>query len=368
MATSLKKKPGGKRALLIGGGAPNSSLIAGALVAFLEKKVHFDVISTSGAGTLMGLLYKAPRNGDAKKSLQAWAKAGVSDAIYRWFPIDYKVFQKPGLGAELYRNMLLANPFTRPYVDMFAPNAQFGLWPDIVNFWLSTFSPMYLTPFSLGMCAHLPFINEAVDFAQVKKMKEQFYISSYNLDKEAMEIWDKGQITADHVKAAFAFPFIYPPYHMNGNDYIEGAAVDSLNFEALVSDDEKTPGIERDIESIVIFEILGNKKLIQKPDYLYDAWVNSIITPLVQNTKDDIKLFELVHNRDPVTGKPKRKLLKVPLMKDIPEQHWKHVLDWSNSNVELLYKLGYEAGLEFCEKHKAELGLNLKPSPEMEEA
>jgi hypothetical protein len=47
----------GKKALVIGGGAPNSALVAGALVAFVDRGVRFDVISTSGAGALMGLLY-----------------------------------------------------------------------------------------------------------------------------------------------------------------------------------------------------------------------------------------------------------------------------------------------------------------------
>lgn len=357
MATSFKKKSQGKRALLIGGGAPNSSLIAGALVAFLDKGVEFDVISTSGAGSLMGLLYTAPRGGNPRKSLEAWSHAGISDPIYRAFPVDYKVFNKPGVAAEMYRSILLANPFLRPYVDIFAPNAIYGLGSDWVNFWLSTWCPSDLTPASLGMCAHLPFAEQAIDFAAVKKMKPQFYINAYSLTKEKMKIWDKKEITAEHIKAAFAFPFIYPPYHLDGEDYIEGASVDSLNFEALISDDEKTPGVERDIDTIILFDILGSKKLIQKPADLYDSWVGSIITPLVEATKDDIKLFELVHNLDPVTRKPKRKLIKVPLMKNIPDEHWPKIMDWSNSNVQLLFELGHKAGLEFCESHKADLGL-----------
>ncbi len=357
MATSAKKKSERKRALLLGGGAPNSSLIAGALVAFLEKGVHFDVISTSGAGSLMGLLYTAPRSGDPKQALTAWSNAGIADAIYRGFPVDYKVFNKPGPAADMYRAALVANPFTRPFVDIFAPNAQHGLWADWVNFWLATYCPSDLSSASLGMCAHLPFANQAIDFAAVKKMKPQFYINAYSLTKEKMKIWDKSEITEEHIKAAFAFPFIYPPYHLDGEDYIEGASVDSLNFEALISDDEKTPGVERDIDTIVIFDILGNKKLIQKPNDLYDSWVNSIIIPLVQSTQDDIKLFERIHNIDPVTHKPKRKLLKVPLMKNISEEHWPHVLDWSNSNVKYLFEIGYKAGLEFCANHPADLGL-----------
>ena len=58
-----KPSPNHKKAVWSGGGAPNPGLMAGALVAFLEKGVEFDVISASGAGALMGLLYTAlPRN------------------------------------------------------------------------------------------------------------------------------------------------------------------------------------------------------------------------------------------------------------------------------------------------------------------
>ena len=46
-----------KTALVLGGGAPNATLMSGALVAFAAAGVHFDVISTAGAGALIGLLY-----------------------------------------------------------------------------------------------------------------------------------------------------------------------------------------------------------------------------------------------------------------------------------------------------------------------
>lgn len=350
-----EKKLGGKNALVIGGGAPNSSLIAGALVAFIEKGLEFDVVATSGAGALMGLLYVAPRGGNAKSSLKKWGSAGVHNAIYDKIPVNYKIFQKPGPAAEAYRKMLLANPFTAPYLDMFAENAVEGLWGDWVRFWLAVASPSDQSASSLGLCAHLPFSEQAIDFKALKNVKPDVYINAYNLTKEKMAIWGKNEITPDHFKAAFAFPFIYPPFPLDGDDYIEGASVDALNFEALVSDNEENPGVACDIDTIVIFDILGEKKLITKPSSLYDSWVNSIITPLVQLARDDMRLFELVHNRHPDTGLPKRKLLKVPLSKNIPDEHWPKVLDWSFSNVKILYDLGYQAGLEFCDAHAADL-------------
>ena len=82
-----------KKALVIGGGAPNSTLIAGALAAFLAEGIEFDVISASGAGVLMGLLYTAPRDVGPREALMKWAEVGVADSIYKLFPVNYKVFK-----------------------------------------------------------------------------------------------------------------------------------------------------------------------------------------------------------------------------------------------------------------------------------
>lgn len=356
MASVTRKSHGGKKALLIGGGAPNSTLMAGALVAFLDRGVEFDVISTSGAGALMGLLYTAPQGGDPRAALSRWANIGVSDAIYNWFPVNYKVFMKPGTAADFYRQMLMSNPFTRPFFDTFAPDAINGLWGDWVRLWLATLSPTDLNPSSMGLCAHLPFAEQAIDFAAIPKIKPEFFINAYNMTREKMTIWGKDQITPEHLRAAFSFPYIYPPTRLNGEDYIEGAVIDTINFKALVSDDEQKPGICRDLETLVVFDILGLDKLIRKPRSLYDAWVDSIITPLVEVSKDDIRLFELQHNIDPSTGKPKRNLLKVDLAGGIPADHWPKVLDWSDSNLKLLFDVGYRAGIAFCDEHAELLG------------
>jgi predicted acylesterase/phospholipase RssA len=356
MATINKSRNRSKKALLIGGGAPNSSLIAGALVAFLDRGIEFDVVSTSGAGALMGLLYSAPQGGDPRTALERWVDVGVSDAIYDLFPVNYKVFMKPGAYADTYRQMLSAMPLTKPYFDAFAPGAANGLWADLVRLAAATMSPSDLSAQSLGMCAPLPFAEQAVDFSAVPSIAPDFYINAYNTTQEKMTIWSKDEITVEHLRAAFAFPMIYPPYRIGKDDYIEGAAIDTINFKALVSDDKDEPGLHRELDTLVVFDILGVDKLIRSPRNLYDSWVHSIITPLVQLAKDDVKLFELQHNIDPATGKPKRRLLKVDLAGGIPADHWPKVLDWSSSNMKLLYQIGYDAGIAFCNDNQAVLG------------
>ena len=348
-----------KKALLIGGGAPNSTLMAGALVAFLEKGAEFDVISASGAGALMGLLYAAPKNGNPRQALEDWAKVGVSDAIYNRFPVNFKVFMKPGEQAAAYRDWIMnRNPFTKPLYDPSSPMGH-GFFSDMAKLFLATLSPSDLSGKSLGMCAHLPFAEQVIDFDAIPKLKPEFYINAYNMNRAEMTIWGKGDITPAHLRAAFSFPLIYPPYTLNGEDYIEGAAIDTLNFKALVNDNEdaKQKGLHCDLDTLVIFDILGADQLIRKPRDLYDAWVGSIITPLVEIAKDDISLFQYRHNIDHKTGKEKRKLLKVDLMGGIPKEHWPQVMDWSASNLELLFKVGYEAGLKFCDENAELLDL-----------
>ena len=95
-------------ALVLGGGAPNLTLMAGAVAALDDAGVEFDVVSTSGAGMLIGLSYAAPkgRRGDIKldraAALKNTVNMGVHDAIYRFFPVNFKVFHKPGTLARAY--------------------------------------------------------------------------------------------------------------------------------------------------------------------------------------------------------------------------------------------------------------------------
>lgn len=116
-APAATAKPARKTGLLLGGGAPNSTLIAGALAAFLDEGIEFDVISASGAGVLMGLLYTTPHDAAPRQALQSWADTGVADSIYKMIPINYKVFQKPGMHASTFRDAFQPpanNPFFKP--------------------------------------------------------------------------------------------------------------------------------------------------------------------------------------------------------------------------------------------------------------
>ncbi len=343
----MNKLQNGKTALVLGGGAPNSTLIAGALTAFLDQGIEFDVISASGAGVLMGLLYAAPKGASPRQALARWAEVGVADSIYKMFPVNTKIFHKPGKEAFTYRGAMNpprgAHPFLEAITNQFAGASD--AWSDWMHLMISTLSPSDLSSKSLGLCAHVPFIEQAIDFTAIRDIKPEFYINAYNTNKSHMQIWGKREIEPVHVRAALSFPFLYPPTEIDGDDYIEGAALDTLNLDPF-----KTAQHD-DVDTLVILDILGEDRLIRKPRHLYDAWVRSVITPLVKISKSELRLFELEHNTDAATGKPKRRLLKLNLMDGIPDDHWPEVLDWSSSNMQLLFDVGYKAGVAFCRQH-----------------
>jgi predicted acylesterase/phospholipase RssA len=331
-----------KTGLVLGGGAPNSPLIAGALAAFLDQEVEFDVISASGAGVLMGLLYTAPLEGTPREALKRWADAGVADSIYKMMPVNYKIFRKPGNQADAYRNVFTPAAGSPMFSGM--PNIMGGSqapWSDWTQLLMSAMSPSNLSAKSLGLCAHAPFLEGAVDFSAIAGMKPDFYINAYNLNQHTMRIWGKHEIQAQHVRAALSFPFLYAPTDIDGEDYIEGAALETLNFDPFI----EGRGQHHDIDTLVVLDILGDERLLRKPRNLYDAWVGSMITPLVRVSQQQLRLFELEHSH------PKRRLLKLELMAAVPEQHLPYTMDWSTSNMQLLFDVGYKAATRFCRQH-----------------
>ncbi len=323
-------------ALMLGGGAPNLTLMSGAVAALDEEMnnrgLEFSVISTAGAGMVVGLLYAAPHGMTRREALENTRNMGVHDAIYDLFPVNYKVFHKSGPLAEAYTHFMESLP------KMQTPDTSAAkLFDDWTALMWSAMCPTSPNPESQGLCQPAPWIDEVVDFDKLKDFPADFYINAYNVTDEKMDSFSKEEITADHFHAALAFPLIYAPFKMNGKTYIEGSAMDTQNFEGLLKSKKHS-----EVKTIIVLDVLGREKLIREPRNLYDAWVLSIIVPLVAIARDDIRLFQYVHNRH-----ERWNLLRVNLTRDITEDRWPHVLDWSRSNLDYLFDVGYEAGKRF---------------------
>ncbi|MEP3512454.1 MAG: hypothetical protein ABJN38_11905, partial [Lentilitoribacter sp.] len=189
-----------------------------------------------------------------------------------------------------------------------------------------------------------PWIDMVVDFDKLQEFDGEFLMSAYCIEDRAEVSFKKEEITADHFKAALAMPLIYAPYKMDGKTYLEGSAFDTLAF---------SPGEVMSrclVDTVIYFDILGQRKLISEPTNLYDAWVHSIINPLTRIAEMDSENYE--------TNGAKLEnvnVLRMPFRDHIPEEQWPKVLDWSYSNMAALFDIGYETGKAFVEKHKKEL-------------
>src|SRR5262245_57680771 len=90
--------------IVLSGTAPTMTLMSGVMLAFAEQKVTFDVISTTGVGGLIGMLYLAPKGKSPEAALRDVPNLFVSDWLYKVVPINFKVFHKySSLASTFYR-------------------------------------------------------------------------------------------------------------------------------------------------------------------------------------------------------------------------------------------------------------------------
>ena len=145
----------GMTVLALGGGAPNFTLMTGALLALDEAGVKIDRISMAGGGSVVGLLYMAPKGGDRRQALENTVNFGVSDLIYSMFPVNYKLFQKPGPAADRFRAWFATLPGMQRWLNQYGMSDAQKLYSDWLQFMAATMCPSSVTE------ARLPDIGSA---------------------------------------------------------------------------------------------------------------------------------------------------------------------------------------------------------------
>jgi NTE family protein len=275
----------GKTALFLGGGAPNFTLMSGALLALLEARIprRFDIISMAGAGAVVGLIYLAPKAGLSKqRALKNTVNFGISDAIYEMLPINYKTFAKSGPSADAFNEFWFSLPIVREAMRMHdrKMSDREKLWADWLLFLGAAMCPTDLNFFSKGVCEHPRFIEEFIDLEKVRKIRTKVEINAFDIKKHGIHDFTNGDLARrpkDTLRAALSFPFIYPPHELDGRQYYEGAAFQTLN---------QLKSIEQ-IERFIILNPLRSN-LIQAPDNLWDAYIQSIIMPVVGIAESEV--------------------------------------------------------------------------------
>ena len=368
----------GKRALVLGGGAPNFTLMSGALLALHQAGIVFDLIYMAGAGGVVGLVYLAPKGLTPEQGLLNTMNYGISDPIYAMCPVNYKLFNKGGPAAEAFRDYWNSLPPVQAAKRQLYMTNEQKLAADWLLFQGAMMCPMDVNYYTKGVCAHVPFIEDVVDFDALKTVKPDYYLNAYCIeDEEVVEFGKPGrgipELDIHHFRAALSFPYIYPPYRIDGKSYYEGAAMDCLNLMGAMHNEQG--GL--DIDQVVVFDVV-RPFVIHRPRSLWDAYAQSIMVPLVASAEQELsmfmhwvdtgyvvspvtpcmpgKLYDKLHGVLTSQDDPTPPALEVyPLGFKIPKSYQPFMLEWSKSNLENLFHMGYMAGQEFVMHRGAEL-------------
>lgn len=331
------------KALLLGAGGPLGALEAGALIALDEKGVKFDAIAGACIGSVQTLTYVSPAHGmSGREALELWVNTtGLSDMLYDALGANYKVFQRnAGPLSDFWDTWARMMTSVNPFFTVNPKNELQRLYSDLYLLGLTLFAPMVVTPQSSSISRiYADGLNNVIDFDKLRHVEQDVYINALDVSEKRVALFDKHQITRQHLVAGSSLFYICPQQEIDGRWYGEGSYIDCLNYKGLL---EKRP----DVDTIVVMNILNKEDLIRRPKSLADAYNLSIMLPFITIAEDDTKLFEAKHKGD-------RKLLKV--MFDIPDEHTDKAMDWSASNFRRLRDIGYEAGLKFFQEHEAEL-------------
>jgi NTE family protein len=179
------------------------------MLAFAERDVEFEVISATGVGGLIGMLYLAPRGGDRKKALRELSNLFVSDWLYRLFPVNFKVFHK-------------FSPFANAFYEFRKSLPKFHVAPEersevkrLVNDWLELWATA-ITPRGLesrhnGLMSHIPLIEDLVDFDKLKTSATRFHLNAFSLRTLKMRFFDNQTMNREAYNAAQAMFVLFPP-------------------------------------------------------------------------------------------------------------------------------------------------------------
>jgi len=335
---------GSKLGVVVSGGAPTLHLAAGALCAFCERGVKFDVVATSGAGALPGLLYLAPKGGDPVGALKNVRNMNIDDTIYHLIPNNFKVFFKYGPFSPIfYRLGQMLRPF--PAKEL-ADSPVKRLVNDWIDFAVAAITPTTLWYWSKSVLNRVQVVNDLVDWAQLAASPRHFFLNAFNLKTQELEIFRKSTMTPEAFYAALAMPWLYPPTPpANANEplYTEGASHDPSGIEAVL--ENLQPELDK-MDSIIVLDTIS-ADLWTDPENIYEGLELAIMDPIWTLAENVAALYALQDHHFNRSKQQIPKIYRLPF--EIPLWELGKILEWSYSNAVSLWDVGFRAASKFCD-------------------
>ena len=387
----------GKRAIALAGGGPAAGLHIGALMAFEEADIEFDVWALSCIGAWVGIVYNT-RDGKRKahKTYEFFRDHVFrDDKTYKWFSVNRAFapdFQKY---AEAWRDFAVQ----RTDASLFDPAGMATAWLNSVRFWsdparfasraelsawwlndvlavnpVSRFMTSMIYRSKINGVANIYYPDSAfLKSLEIEKLATlddtEIYHNAWNLDRQELQLFHnhparhqgRGKkpeyraITAQSLCACSALPYVEETVWVEdehdptkGADYCEGALIDTVNFEDLLIDHHHNiEQPEQRLQEIWVSRIVDFEQ-VRKPQNLHDGLANLCMLFAAEVGSNDVKLFKQHLAKMPGHApEDKPELLEIPILKNTQVS-----FDWTVSNLERGIKEGYEAATKRIEEYR----------------
>lgn len=334
--------------IVLSGTAPAMTLMSGAMLAFAKYNVEFDVISTTGVGGLIGLLYLAPKGKTREQALRELPNLFVSDWLYRFVPVNFKVFHKYGPLAPAFYELRKSLPKFNIAPDDPSPLRRFA--NDWMDLWATVLTPPSLGTASNGLMSHVPLIDDLVDFKALPatKSKTKFYLNAFSLYHRRLQIYDNDTVNGDVYKGAQAMFMLFPPVKAGSDLLVTGASHDPTGLQAIWTK-------ERDLWAVLALDAPG-KYFWRMPTDVYDAFQLMLMNPIAALQQLMFALYsktEKLVNALPGSAPPPGPTPTLPRLFGMPvtidPADYPTMLKWTYENAVALQDVGYRAALRIAQ-------------------
>jgi NTE family protein len=345
--------------IVLSGWAPAMTLMSGVMLGFLKEGIHIEVVSTSGIGGLIGLLYLAPKGKTPTEALEELPNLFVSDLLYRFVPFNFKVFYKNSPFAQLAYELREHLPKIPVDPGSSSPVARFI--NDGLELAATALTPPSMESYRNALLSQTSMLEEGVDFDRLRNPNltpQRFYLNAFDISDQAQRIFGNRSVGNQHVaadafRAAQAMFLLFPPERVRGRLFTTGATHDPTGLQAIWLN-------ERDkLDMVIALDPLG-PAIWRHPVNIHDAFQLMLLNPIVSLQVLTLALYanteQSVNPRVGTNGPLKLpRLYRIPFDVppcEIPPAYYPQMLEWTHANAGTLQRVGYCAARQFATRLK----------------
>jgi predicted acylesterase/phospholipase RssA len=333
-------------AIVLSGTAPAMTLMSGVMIAFAERGLQFRVISTTGIGALVGMLYLAPSSGTPAEALRQIPNLFVSDWLYTLFPVNFKMFFKNGPLAQRFYELRREIP--KIPVEPDESRHVSRLINDSLQLAATALTPPSLDSFRKGLMGHVSLVEDLVDFAKLAASPTKFYVNAFSMYRRRLRMFDNDKEHDPHgvdtavYNGAQALFSLFEPVRIPGDLLTTGATHDPTALQAIWTH-HRTTGLE----TVIALDFVA-RAFWREPEDVYDAFQLMLMNPVAAAHDLMLALYDALSDRLSELDATSRDALggQLPPLSfvpfDVKESYYPSMPKWTHDNAVTLQKIGYD--------------------------